>query len=407
MLRRNILPLLVALATTACGIGPGISGLGTSRFDGFAAKEVLPLPMAYFDREAIFPAAKRLIEGAKNDIQIDMFYMGGQIGEEIAAQLVGKKRAGLDVKFMYDPGLGYKEVIKKTVRPVLKVLKDGGVEALPFPVSKLRGVAPIKADHNKFLIVDGKHALVGGMNFADVNAPNHDVMVEVSGNSARYMRAVFMRSWALAGGQPRQDNKENIVVPDPETSATEDTPAQEEAVSVTHSGLFGFPTRPQVVSLIDNARRRIWLEMFVLADDDICERLIAAAKRGVEVKVITDPNKFAFGISIGGIPNLGAVRKFHGTPVQIQFYDTNPDQQMHIKMCIFDDERVAVGSTNWTKAGFDSNCETTLIIQSKQLATQLARTFRYDWEVSSVANPPSQTSPGFKGTVADWISFLF
>ncbi|MBM3276036.1 MAG: hypothetical protein FJZ00_12865 [Candidatus Sericytochromatia bacterium] len=167
------------------------------------------------------------------------------------------------------------------------------------------------------------------------------------------MKAIFKQNWALATagkGYKAQAESFEEVAPDEPTAedkayeatvhelapqppgAPGGTPTAEDAVSVTNSGLVGFPTRPQIATLIDNAKRRIWLQMFILADDDMCDRLIKAARRGVEVKVITAPNKFAFGIDLGGMPNLGAVKKFRGTPVQIQFYNTRSDEQMHIKM---------------------------------------------------------------------------
>jgi cardiolipin synthase len=426
MARRSL--LVAALFTAGCGGVQGLFGAG-GQSGAIRAKSVqLASPTGFFDQIGIFPQAKRLIESADSDIYVDMFYMGGTIGAQIADMLVAKKKAGLDVKVLYDPGMGYKEAIKKTVRPVMTALKNGGVETAAFPIGKLRGIAPIKADHNKALIVDGKVAFVGGMNFADVNAPNHDLMVQVGGSSAAYMKAIFKQNWALAiagkGYKAQAESFEEIAADEPtaEDEAYEEavyelapqppgapggTPTSEDAVSVTNSGLVGFPTRPQIATLIDSAKKRIWLEMFILADDDMCERLIRAAKRGVEVKVITDPNKFAFAINLGGMPNLGAVKKFHGTPVQIQFFNTKSDEQMHIKMCLFDDDKVAVGSTNWTKAGFDTNNETTLIVRSARLHAQLARTFTNDWEGAIAANPPSQRAPGWKGSVADFISFLF
>ncbi|MBM3266593.1 MAG: phosphatidylserine/phosphatidylglycerophosphate/cardiolipin synthase family protein [Candidatus Sericytochromatia bacterium] len=414
--------LVAALLAAGCGVQPGrLAGSSGSDALGTRSIQALP-PTGFFDQDEIFPHALKLIESARTDICLDMFYMGGKVGEDVARALVAKKQAGLDVKVLYDPGQGYKEPIRKTVRPVMALLKDGGVETLPFPVSKLRGIAPIKADHNKVLIVDGKAAFVGGMNFADVNAPNHDLMVQVGGPSAAYMKAVFKLNWALAASKAKKYEvadaetdlageeayeSEVLGVPPQPPGAPGGTPVEEDAVSVTHSGLYGFPTRPQVASLIDNARKRIWLQMFVLADDDMCERLKKAAERGVEVKVLTDPNKFAFAINLGGMPNLGAVKKFRGTPVQIQFFNTKSDEQMHIKMCLFDDDQVAVGSTNWTKAGFDSNSETTLIARSTRLHRQLGKIFTRDWLAATAANPPSQLSPGWKGTVADFISFLF
>lgn len=402
--------LTAALLTAGCGSATGLFQ-ATGGNSALQAKAAQPAaPMAFFDKEAIFPAAKRLIESAQTDIYIDMFFMGGKIGEEFATLLVAKKKAGLDVKFLYDPGMGYKEAIQSTVRPVMKQLKDGGVETRTFPIGKLRGIAPIKADHNKALIIDGKTAMVGGMNIADVNAPNHDLMVQVSGSSAKFMKSVFNQNWMAAAGKDTQaeDFADEDIVEAPQAVGTPGgTPTAEDSVSVTNSGLYGFPTRPQITSLIDNAKKRIWLEMFVLADDKMCDRLNAAAKRGVEVKIITDPNKFAFAVNMGGMPNLGAVKKFKDTPVQIQFYNTKADQQMHIKMCLFDDDKVAVGSTNWTKAGFDTNNETTLIIRSTRLANQLARAFEVDWESATNANPSAQSSSWFRGTVADYISFLF
>ncbi len=397
---------LTTLVASGCGT---VQGLFQPAPDGagMSAAGIPTVPTPFFNQDAIFPAAKRLIQAAQSDVQIDMFFMGGKIGEEIASLLIAKKRAGLDVRLLHDPGLGYKDAIKSTVRPVMDILKKGGIEVLPYPVGKLKGIAPIKADHNKTLIVDGKIAMVGGMNFADVNAPNHDLMVQFGGPSALYMKAVFMRNWTLAGGKATEVSIDQVP-DDPADSDSAPAPStEEESVTVTNSGPFGFPTRPQIATLIDNAKKRIWLEMYILADDDICDRLVAAARRGVEVRVITDPNKFAFAVNIGGMPNLGAIRKFRGTPVQIQFYNTAPDQQMHAKMCLFDDDKVAVGSTNWTQAGFDSNSETTLIIKSKRLASQLTRTYTRDWLGASLASPPTQSAPGFKGALADWISFLF
>ena len=45
------------------------------------------------------------------------------------------------------------------------------------------------------------------------------------------------------------------------------------------------------------------IAMFYLSERDVIEALIAAAKRGVVVRVILDPNKDAFGRSKDGIPN--------------------------------------------------------------------------------------------------------
>lgn len=388
-----VLPLLLA----GCGLAaPPLPE--AQRADPAAAALERRLVVPHLDQAAIFPAARRLIEGARSDIQLDMFFMGGRLGAAIADALIAKQRSGVEVKVLYDPGMGYTPAIKRSVEPVMRRLAEGGVEARPYPVGALEGAVPIKANHNKMLLVDGRTALVGGMNFADVNAPNHDLMLEAEGPAVRELKRVFKRNWVLAGGDETDLLGSWQAPPVPTTG---------EHVLATTSGLYGEKTRPHLERLIDGAQKRIWLQMFILADDALCDRLIAASRRGVDVRVLVDPNKFAFALELKGMPNLGAVHKFQGTPIRIGLYDTAPGEQMHIKSCLFDEAHVAAGSTNWTQAGLDTNNEVTLIVESRRLNRELAALFEHDWQRQdrSFAQQPGQVL--FRGAIADWISFLF
>ena len=52
--------------------------------------------------------------------------------------------------------------------------------------------------------------------------------------------------------------------------------------------------------LIDNAQKKIRILMFTFTDDVIVQKVIDAHKRGVDVRVIVDPNVHAFGLRMMG-----------------------------------------------------------------------------------------------------------
>lgn len=62
-------------------------------------------------------------------------------------------------------------------------------------------------DDSKYLVVDAREAIFGGMNLADAVASNHDMMVHVAGPVARELQSAFSESWEAAvdthGPDPR------------------------------------------------------------------------------------------------------------------------------------------------------------------------------------------------------------
>src|SRR6185369_17305668 len=74
--------------------------------------------------------------------------------------------------------------------------------------------------------------------------------------------------------------------------------------------------------------------MFYLSERDVVRALISAAKRGVSVRVILDPNKDAFGRTKNGIPNRSVATELAAASdgaIKVRWFRTH-GEQFHSKL---------------------------------------------------------------------------
>ena len=128
--------------------------------------------------------------------------------------------------------------------------------------------------------------------------------------------------------------------------------------------------------------------MFYLSDREIIEALLAAARRGVEVRLLLDPNKDAFGHAKGGIPNRPVaselVSRSDGA-IKVRWYRTH-GEQFHAKLAMVRDGQrtwLTLGSANLTRRNIDDyNLEANLALETAAnaaVAQQLERWFDTLW----------------------------
>ncbi len=92
------------------------------------------------------------------------------------------------------------------------------------------------------------------------------------------------------------------------------------------------------------------LAMFYLSERQIIKALIAAQQRGVQVRVLLDPNKDAFGREKNGIPNRQVAAELHAAGVKVRWCNTQ-GEQCHNKMLMKSNATQAeliLGSANFT-----------------------------------------------------------
>lgn len=121
----------------------------------------------------------------------------------------------------------------------------------------------------------------------------------------------------------------------------------------------------------------ITLAMFYLSDRRVVKHLIKAANRGVDITIVLDPNKDAFGREKNGIPNRQVAYELHkktNGAITIRWYDTQ-GEQFHTKMLVIqqgDQMIIYLGSANFTRRNIGGyNLETNVRVVTPA-ATQLA-----------------------------------
>ena len=127
------------------------------------------------------------------------------------------------------------------------------------------------------------------------------------------------------------------------------------------------------------------MAMFALTDDLLSDELLAAFKRGVDVKVIVDDEQC--GMLGADAPKLLDA----GVPLLI---DSSP-ARMHHKFAIVDG-CVLTGSFNWTKQASTTNWENVCILRDPSIVAPFANEFTSLWREFSGRSqdmPESPTSP--------------
>jgi cardiolipin hydrolase len=118
------------------------------------------------------------------------------------------------------------------------------------------------------------------------------------------------------------------------------------------------------------AKRSIDLCVFTLSDDRITAEVLAAHRRGVSLRCISDNDKeFDLGSDIGQL-------RAAGIPVAVD----RTDAHMHHKFAIFDGMRLLNGSYNWTRSACDFNEENLVLTNDPSLVRRFADEFDTLWK---------------------------
>ncbi len=102
--------------------------------------------------------------------------------------------------------------------------------------------------------------------------------------------------------------------------------------------------------------------MYLFTDPELISVTIAAARRGLEVRVLLDANRLPLELDLHGFPNKKTIHRLTNANIPIRVYCCEPGQEMHMKVALFDEDKVILGSTNWTRGSFTVNSENCFFI---------------------------------------------
>lgn len=235
--------------------------------------------------EALIPE----LEKAEHYIFLEFFTIcEGSMWSGILEVLARKAREGVTVRVIYDDAgcfatlpSGYPSRLEKM-----------GIECRAFsPLTPALVAAQNNRDHRKIVSVDGVVAFTGGVNLADeyVNVyEKHghwkDSAVMIRGDAAWSLTLIFLEMWELCSSS-KEDVASFMPPPGARSSVRDDGVVQPYADSPMDSELVG---RDLYLQMINQAASYVYVTTpYLILDEPLMSALTLAAKRGVDVRIIT------------------------------------------------------------------------------------------------------------------------
>ncbi|NBN62415.1 cardiolipin synthase [Microvirga tunisiensis] len=325
------------------------------------------------DGEATFSSILQGIAEAQHVVLVQFFIVRDDVlGRTLADLLIEKARAGVRVYFLYDE-IGSKSLPKSYLRR----LRAGGIEVSGFNETHhyLRLLGPMRINyrnHRKVVVVDNRHAWVGGHNVGDEylgRDPDfghwRDTHVKVSGPAALACTLSFAEDWHWASGTTL-----DIVAPGPYDRVGD------EAVLVMPTG----PADPledcsiAFTEAISRARKRLWIvSPYFVPGSEIQTALYAAALRGVDVRVLLPEKADHRLVWLASHAHADDLVN-HGIRVYRYL-----DGFLHQKVVLVDDDLASVGTVNFDNRSFRINFEITLWFTHPSFIRQIADMLETDF----------------------------
>lgn len=353
----------------------------------------------------IFKREINLIKNAQNFLMLDFFLFNDEYPnsmtfpsqvEEMTDLLIAKKKENpaMPILFVTDPINNFYGAYEEDN---LKRLRENGIEVVVTDLNKMRDsnalvsgiyraylqwfgtsgggwiknffdkdadkvnvrsilkLANFKGNHRKVLISE-KEALVASANPHDPSAHHSNVAMVFCGKSMEDLiksESIFF------------DKLPDVI----ENFKAEEVTSPYKLRVITEGKIYD-----EISKNIKESKKgdEINLGIFYISEFRILRELGEAAKRGVDVKIIADLNKDAFGLEKNGSPNRPALSELKEDypDINIRWYQTS-GEQFHTKFIYFDfkdrDPLAILGSANYTRRNLDNfNLETNLAVEMKK-----------------------------------------
>ncbi|MEY3295693.1 MAG: hypothetical protein RLZZ451_1741 [Pseudomonadota bacterium] len=337
------------------------------------------------DGPATYGAMLEAIRAARHHINLETYILDDDdVGRRFAQALVDKRREGVQVNLIRDSvgTLG-------TPAAFFEQLVASGIRVLEFnPVNPLtaRGAWMLnQRDHRKLLIVDGRVAFLGGINFSSVysgGSAGHgmqarpagslawrDTDLQLHGPAVAELQKLFLATWSAQQGEPLPHAD---YLPPPEV-------AGDDVVRVIGSS----PQEPYsliyatLLSAIGSARTSVHLtNAYFAPDPQLLETLETAARRGVDVTLILPGQTDSWLVFHAG---RGYYERLLRAGVKIH---ERRGAILHAKTALIDGVWSSVGSTNLDWRSFLHNHELNAVVLGTQFGRKVQAMFAADLAAS-------------------------
>ena len=334
------------------------------------------------DGPATYQAMFAAMRAAKDHIHLETYiFEDDDIGKQFADLLLERQAAGVQVNLIYD-SVG----CLNTPKEFFERLRAGGVQVLEFnPVNPLAGNKKEwllnNRDHRKLLVVDGRIALIGGINISasyssgpsmrsarkpGANALGwRDTHLQIEGPVVAEFQKLFLDTWSKQKGPPLAEKN---YFPTLDKQGDDIVRAIGSASADPHSLIY-----LTLLSAIDNAEQRVYLtNAYFVPDPQLLKSLIDAARRGVDVKLVLPSHTDSWAVFHAGRSHYSKLLR-----AGVQIYERR-GAVMHSKTASIDGVWSTVGSTNLDWRSFLHNDEINAAILGRAFSRQMDAMFARD-----------------------------
>jgi cardiolipin synthase len=276
----------------------------------FAAKLIIEPEMG---REPIV----REIESAKRSVRLVMYNLTDKI---LFNALLQQQANGQTVQVILEK-TPYRttNINKKTIRKLKRanIAWQGNIPGKRFI-------------HQKTLLIDNREAIVMTFNFTHSTFKKQRNFAIILDDPAEIndIAQTFDADWN--GGPPKVHSANSIWSPE--------------------------NSHKKLIALIENAKNELHIYAQSISEKSIIEALESAARRGVNVTILTSSKL--------ELPGINVIKSAH-------YY-------IHAKVFIIDNQIATIGSINLTKTSLDQNRELSIITRDPAIIKKLQATFTYD-----------------------------
>jgi len=365
------------------------------------------------DGRETYGAMLAAIRAARSSIHLEMYiFEAGEVGREFAAALAERRRAGVQVRVLYD-SVGSKD----TPKEFFEGLRGQGIEVTEYnPVSgaKLleKGLELQHRDHRKLMVVDGRIAFLGGINISKTygpapRGPAGSAPSGPSGASAPSGRGTIggSRGEAARAGDPdapfrdRPWRDTQLRLEGPVVAQLQRLFLEQWARQRKESPLAGAAYYPRLapagaeivraiagspddgvdalyvalISAIENAETQVRItNAYFVPAQELREALETAARRGVDVRLVLPSRSDSWLVT-------HAARSYYDELLSagVKIYERE-GRILHAKTASIDGAWSTVGSTNLDWISLLHNDELNAVVLGPDFAAAMDRAFTED-----------------------------
>ena len=342
--------------------------------------------------EEFFPEMLKEMDKAKEFILVEYFIIAsGKMWQAFKDMLLKKANEGVQIRMIFDDfGCLF------TMPPNFELYMQGlheNIRCLSFNyVLPILSMRVNNRDHRKLLVIDGKVGFTGGINLADeyINEKLRfgywkDTGIKISGNATNSLTTMFFHIWNAF--YPKKEKLQEFLRFEQHPIEAGGEEKQFWVQPYDDSPLDGENVGVNVyMDMIQRAQNYVYVATpYLILDDFMRNALCLAAKRGVDVRILTP-----------GIPDKKTVfrltRANYSTLIKagVKIYEYTGGF-VHAKQMVCDDDSAVVGTINLDYRSLYLHFENAVYFMNTKAVLEVKKDMETSFQISKeITAPPKR-----------------